>query len=408
MEEGARHEEDVDAGWDDAPESQAVPVKAAVSTTAPKPVSTVPARPASIAPMPTASVAPLPTGAPPSATSRPRTLSPPPKPTASRPPVVSSAPPPSVPPPTVLTAPRATTHTPSLPPVTSVPRPRSWVPPVAAASAPSIGGTSPRRDEPVLVADTKRRTSDAPTIEVGDEVVDEASALDEALTDGATEAMGHGTPTAVAPVASEPDLPDFRRRTPGRAALGVLVGTAIAVVVAGVGWRHFAKGRERASAIRAEPVPAQPAPPRAPEPPNPVPVPPPALPVTNEAPTTPPPAPEATTVSVKIKVYPEGAVIFRAGQRLGTGAMEVNVERKVKQRLTALHDGYLPLNFTLDGSRDAVTIRLKRVPKSQPEVDPSASPVDAPSEPANAGTVPTPPAPAPVEGTWGGSSEPGG
>jgi len=138
------------------------------------------------------------------------------------------------------------------------------------------------------------------------------------------------------------------------------------------------------------------------------------VPVANEAESPPAPAPEAavgtspekeaTAVSVKIRVLPEGAVIFRAGQRLGTGAMEVSVERGVKQRLTALHDGYLPLNFTLDGSRDAVTVRLKRAPKAHPESD---SPYEAPSADSTAAAAPTPTAAPTVEGASAGPSESG-
>ncbi len=52
-----------------------------------------------------------------------------------------------------------------------------------------------------------------------------------------------------------------------------------------------------------------------------------------------------TAVAVTVKTVSAGAVIFRAGQRLGTGLVEVSVERNAKLRLTAWHDGYAPSNF---------------------------------------------------------------
>lgn len=67
-----------------------------------------------------------------------------------------------------------------------------------------------------------------------------------------------------------------------------------------------------------------------------------------------------------------------AGKRLGSGAIELSVERGAKERLTALHDGFLPSTFTLDGSRDAVTVRLKRVPTPElSATSESGSPVES-------------------------------
>jgi hypothetical protein len=80
----------------------------------------------------------------------------------------------------------------------------------------------------------------------------------------------------------------------------------------------------------------------------------------------------ATAVTVTVKVIPESSVIFRAGKRLGTGTIELGVERGAKERLTALHDGFLPSSFTLDGSRDAVTVRLRRVPPPEPAAPPES------------------------------------
>jgi hypothetical protein len=95
-----------------------------------------------------------------------------------------------------------------------------------------------------------------------------------------------------------------------------------------------------------------------------------------------------------VKTVPEEAVIFRAGKRLGAGRVEVSVERNDKQRFTALHDGYLPSNFVVDGSRDSITIRLKRIPKPRPEQASEHPYGSAPSTDATAASAPTTPTPA--------------
>jgi hypothetical protein len=99
----------------------------------------------------------------------------------------------------------------------------------------------------------------------------------------------------------------------------------------------------------------------------------------------------ATSVTVTVKTVPEEAVIFRAGKRLGAGLVEVSVERNDKQRFTALHDGYLPSNFVLDGSRDSITIRLKRIPKPRVEAAAENPYASAPSTDATAASATTTP-----------------
>jgi hypothetical protein len=77
---------------------------------------------------------------------------------------------------------------------------------------------------------------------------------------------------------------------------------------------------------------------------------------------------------VTVKTVPAGAAIFQAGKRLGTGLVELDVEPNMKHRLTALLDGHRPMNFTVDGSRDTVTIMLKPVARVAPRTsDPAAS-----------------------------------
>jgi hypothetical protein len=196
------------------------------------------------------------------------------------------------------------------------------------------------------------------------------------------------------PQPSESDIPDFRPRKRGRVASVAIVAGAAAIVVAGVGWSRL--GRHEPPAARLPANAAERAPERAPAPPTPAPAPSPVAAATTVAPSTSAPAvatsvekaPAATIVTVK--TFPQEAVIFRAGKRIGAGVVEVSVERNVKERLTALHDGYLPSNVVLDGSRDSITIRLKRIPKPRAEPPPQDdSPYgDAPSADATTTSAP--------------------
>jgi hypothetical protein len=192
---------------------------------------------------------------------------------------------------------------------------------------------------------------------------------------------------------SEVEFPEFRRRRAGLKTFATIVGSTAALVVASVAWSQFASRGKPPAARVAERAPERRAPDRAPEARSPAP------PVTNEAVSTPAPTLEGavgtslekavTTVAVTIKTVPEEAVIFRARQRLGSGVVEVNVERNAKQRFTALLDGYTPSNFTLDGSRDSITIRLRRAPKRPAAPAPeSDSPYGEPNVDSNAATAP--------------------
>jgi hypothetical protein len=207
------------------------------------------------------------------------------------------------------------------------------------------------------------------------------------------------SPSVAPALPSDAEWQEFRKRTRGKRAFAAVVASAAVLVVAGVAWTQFVRPSKASTPVTAARAPERPVPNRAPQPPNPAPAPPPAAPVTTEAVAAPSPASQSpaetpkapTAIAVIIKTVPSGAVIFRAGERLGTGGLEVSVERDVKQRFTALHDGYLPSNFTLDGSRDSVTIRLKRAPKREaaPAADTEPS-GDAPSADSSASAAPSP------------------
>jgi hypothetical protein len=109
-------------------------------------------------------------------------------------------------------------------------------------------------------------------------------------------------------------------------------------------------------------------------------------------------------VNVTIKTVPPGAVIFRAGKRVGTSGVEVTLERDEKLRLTALLNGYAPANITLDGSRTTVTIMLRRAPKVEHDPDHvSDLAVAAASTSDERGAPVLPPVPTPPEGTTHGA-----
>jgi hypothetical protein len=212
--------------------------------------------------------------------------------------------------------------------------------------------------------------------DLGAEVVSaEVAGADDASSEGSATMTEPAKEPAVATDdetvgSSKIEIPDFRSRGFGRATVAVFVGCAALLVVAGVAWNRVAhRGEHSGIAGRVperapEPVPA---------PANPQRVPSSATPATNTTTTTSALTPDEpvgksnekanATVTVTVKAFPEGAVIFQAGKRLGTGVVRVSVEPKVKQRFTALLDGYAPSNFTLDGSRDSVTILLKRAQK---------------------------------------------
>ena len=294
-----------------------------------------------------------------------------------------SAPITTAPPPASMSRKVGATHTPSpsLPPVSSVPRPKPsgrapralTVPPswmdratqlqerLGVSDRPSSSLRSfpaPAREEPTLVREE-------PTLEFGTEFLDESDI-------GAAE---HATEESQVPVAlprvSEFDIPDFRRHQIGPAVIIAALGAAIALVVASVGSHQFPRQvptELQRPATAAAPI-------------TPVSLAISAQAPVLQAPAAPSPDKSLNTVAVTVTVIPAAAVIFRAGQKLGAGTVQVSVDHRAKQRLTALHDGYAPYNFTLDGSRDTVTVRLKRAPRPQaaPEHT-SDSPFEGPSE----------------------------
>jgi hypothetical protein len=165
-----------------------------------------------------------------------------------------------------------------------------------------------------------------------------------------------------------PDVPDFRQHPGRRAWVLTAIGVAVALVVGSFVSCLFARTVDPPRPTVAAPPPKEPAPPppqdrRTPESA-------PSRTTPTDAEST-PVAPElarvdaspdqgSSAVSVTIRVIPARAVMFRAGKKLGTGTVQVSVEPMAKQRLTALHNGYEPCNFTVDGSRNTVTVRLKR------------------------------------------------
>jgi hypothetical protein len=216
-------------------------------------------------------------------------------------------------------------------------------------------------------------SADDPVAEV---VTAEVAGADDASAAGTgrtTEpAEGSAVPTGHETLgASQFELPDFRPRRFGRGTFAVFVGCA-AVLAASVAWNWSARRSEHSAAGVAGRMLERATEP-APTPPSPEPAPSSATPAANEATTSSVPTPKepagksneqaTATVTVTVKAVPEAAVIFQAGKRLGTGVVRVSVVRKVKQRFTALLDGYAPSNFALDGSRDSVTIVLQRAQK---------------------------------------------
>jgi hypothetical protein len=328
----------LDAGWDDVPESSSAP---AAGT---RPLASTPSR-----------------------------SSPPPKP-KTRPALSGRPPQPAL----------ASVGTPSLRPVTAAPRPRSWraAPPVVAESL-----RDEVREEDVSEEDVRHETftSARPRAEDVNAAPSESSVVPVA---------------SLGPVVSSSvDFPKVRERKSARRIFAAVVAVAAALAGASVAVHRFAAPNPASSAVVTR-SPEENAAARAPERPTPEPVSPPVVPVSNEAVPPPvpanqeaaatPPATSATTVT--IKTIPEGAVIFRARQRLGAGVVEVSVERNTKQRFTALLDGYTPSNFTLDGSRDSITIRLKRAPKREaaPAAESTAPNAAEPNVDSSSPSVPEP------------------
>jgi len=168
--------------------------------------------------------------------------------------------------------------------------------------------------------------------------------------------------------------------------LTALVGLAAATVL----WFGHAKNADAppAAAARAVTTIATPPPEKA------VPV---ALPVPAPAPSpvAPSPAPAAAEhlelaplvleapdrALVLVRSVPEGAAFFEAGQRLGTGEVRLNVAHEKKRHLTALLNGYQPLNFKVDGTSPTITVRLLPVTPEPAAVAPAAA-APAPAVPA--------------------------
>jgi hypothetical protein len=101
-----------------------------------------------------------------------------------------------------------------------------------------------------------------------------------------------------------------------------------------------------------------------------------------------------TSVVVSVRTVPP-AIIFESGKRLGSGTVQLNVEPEHKKRLTALLDGHVPQNFTLDGTRDSVTIMMKPVGKSST----ASFPLEDGAKPASMSDTSTPkPGTAPKSG----------
>jgi hypothetical protein len=66
------------------------------------------------------------------------------------------------------------------------------------------------------------------------------------------------------------------------------------------------------------------------------------------------------TVLVAVHVSPPNAVIFKGGQRFGTGEVTVKVVRGTRTTLFARLHGYLPRTIVVDGTKSSVNIALTR------------------------------------------------
>jgi len=186
---------------------------------------------------------------------------------------------------------------------------------------------------------------------------------------------------------------NFRRHQVSPMVIISAMVAAVAVVVASVAKSQFPSVAAHAPEVVATPL-KEPAAQPLPEPPRAEPAPS-AIVTTSAGPAAPPQeippleipagAAHVNAVTVTVKVIPENAVIFRAGKKLSSSAMELSVEHGKKERLIAFHDGYLPSQFTLDGSRDTVTVRLQRAPSPQ-----ASAPAATPAPGSGSETAPAP------------------
>jgi hypothetical protein len=275
-------------------------------------------------------------------------------------------------------------------------------PPVVAESL-IVRAVSPtsRPPAPVLSAPRPAVKQTEPVEDVRDDelLLDEAASAEDVSGERAenvsvvsaenVSSLGSG---AREPATADDVAPDFRRRRAGQK-LATLVGGAAALVIAISAARRF--GSDPAPEAAPPGAFAQRTAERTPAP---------AAPVAAAPDGTPSPAPktaEATAletapapITVAIKTVPDGAIIYRGRERLGAGVATVSLERNAKERFVARLDGYVPERFTLDGSRDSVTVLLRRAPKPRRAAAPkSDSPYDdEPDANPSAASVPAAPA----------------
>ena len=80
----------------------------------------------------------------------------------------------------------------------------------------------------------------------------------------------------------------------------------------------------------------------------------------------PKPAKQAATVAVLIESHPAHAEVFRAGERLGKAALNVQVTLGEPTRLTMRLPGYREQLVEVDGRDDKVTVTLEKAPSVRP------------------------------------------
>jgi hypothetical protein len=438
--DGFEQDSDLDGGWDDEPAPASIaraPVASAKSSSAP---SVAPYRPSVGAPAPaslSALVAEVAAKSPkpPSVAQKPVMLSTPKAPSVA--PALAKAP--SVAPrPIALTTQKASsvapkpypTATPGLPmagerkapsptltPVSAVPRPRSYGPPPPAAQ-PVKSAASATVEKPVTAAVSAPAAAPlSPKSAPVQAPPAEAARAFAALTEDTS---------TLRPNEVDPPVASKRRR--GVARFVASLGIAAAMVLASLAWlkdggQTVTSQISRVLARAAQPQPEPAARPTPPEPPAPesksadssllpgavitavepapavpeaalAPPPPTALTETPSAPAGALALAKPGSTRVTVKTVPSGAAIFQAGKRLGAGLVELDVEPNMKRRLTVLMDGHRPVNFTVDGSRDTVTIMLKPVPRvvpSKPEASTASggSSEVTPEKPAEAAPAAT-------------------